>query len=243
MRYNDIIDAGTRESCSLLTPHVKIAPSILAADFARLGEQVTQAQESGADWLHFDVMDGRFVPNISMGMPVLRSLKRVATIPIDVHLMIVEPERYVQAFADAGAASISVHIEASPHLHRTLMLIKESGCRAGVAINPHTPASFLQEVLPLLDIINVMTVNPGFGGQSFLDFTLKKISELRQMATAIHKDIDIEVDGGINTQTAPAAIRAGANVLIAGTMIFGNVDGIKAGIDELRAAANIASSI
>lgn len=243
VRYNDTIDACTNESHILLTPQIKIAPSILAADFARLGEQVTQAQVAGADWLHFDVMDGRFVPNITMGMPVLRSLKRVATIPIDVHLMIVEPERYVQAFADTGAASISVHIEASPHLHRSLTLIKESGCRAGVAINPHTPASFLQEILPLLDIINVMTVNPGFGGQSFLEFTLTKIRELRQMATAIHKDIDIEVDGGINTETAPKAIQAGANVLIAGTTIFGNPEGIKSGIDELRAAADIATSI
>ncbi|MCA9889342.1 MAG: ribulose-phosphate 3-epimerase [Anaerolineae bacterium] len=216
---------------------IKIAPSILAADFTKLGEQIAQAEQAGADWLHFDVMDGRFVPNISMGLPVLRSIKRVATVPIDVHLMIVEPERYVAEFAKAGASSISVHIEASPHLHRTLTLIKDSGCRVGVAINPHTPASFLSEILHLLDIINVMTVNPGFGGQSFLEFTTSKISELRSMASSIGKDIDIEVDGGINVITAPIAVEAGANVLIAGTTIFNHEQSIKQGIDELRAAA------
>ncbi|MCB9461933.1 MAG: ribulose-phosphate 3-epimerase [Anaerolineaceae bacterium] len=216
---------------------IKIAPSILAADFTKLGEQIAQAEQAGADWLHFDVMDGRFVPNISMGLPVLRSIKRVATVPIDVHLMIVEPERYVAEFAKAGASSISVHIEASPHLHRTLTLIKDSGCRVGVAINPHTPASFLSEILHLLDIINVMTVNPGFGGQSFLEFTTSKISELRSMASSIGKDIDIEVDGGINVTTAPIAVEAGANVLIAGTTIFSHEQSIKQGIDELRAAA------
>lgn len=221
-----------------MTNKLKIAPSVLAADFTRLGEEVRAAEQAGADWIHFDVMDGRFVPNISIGVPVLQALRGATSLPIDVHLMIVEPDQYIPIFAEAGANSISVHVEACPHLHRTLVSIAQAGCRVGVAINPHTPAIMLQEVMPLLDIINVMTVDPGFGGQSFLDGSLSKIAQLRAMAQAVGRDIDIEVDGGINTETTPRAVEAGANVLIAGTTIFRHKEGIQAGVDALRAAAS-----
>ena len=220
-----------------MTKQIKIAPSLLAADFTRLGEQMSHAEKGGADWFHFDVMDGRFVSNISMGLPVLQSIKSAVNVPIDVHLMIVEPENYIKQFAKSGADSISVHVEVSPHLHRNLSLIQKYGSRVGVALNPHTPASAIKEVMHLIDVINVMTVDPGFGGQSFLNFTLSKIRELRTMADAIGRDIDIEVDGGVNAETAPLAIEAGANVLIAGTMIFRNDAGVEAGIRQLRNAA------
>ena len=215
---------------------IKIVPSILAADFTKLGEQVKEAQSAGADLIHVDVMDGRFVPNITMGPLVVRALKPIVTIPLDVHLMIVEPERYIQEFADAGAGSITVHVEASPHLHRTLSLIRDVGCKAGVAINPHTPAEAIGEVLDMIDIINVMTVNPGFGGQKFIQRMTSKITELRAMTRAEKLDMDIEVDGGINADTISAAVQSGANVMIAGSCIFEHPEGIKAGIDALRQA-------
>ena len=213
---------------------VKIAPSLLAADFSKLGQQIKDAEDAGADWFHYDVMDGRFVPNITMGMFILEQVRDMTTLPLDVHLMIVEPERYIQQFADAGADNISVHIEASPNLHRTLQLIKEAGCRVGVAINPHTPATALSEVITMLDIINVMTVNPGFGGQKFLSNMTSKIADLRAMIGEVHGDVDIEVDGGINTDTADDAVQAGANVLIAGTTIFRHPESVSAGIKALR---------
>ncbi|MGJ3237542.1 MAG: ribulose-phosphate 3-epimerase [Anaerolineae bacterium] len=213
---------------------VKIAPSILAADFTQLGKQVQEAQAGGADYIHIDVMDGRFVPNITIGPLVVKALRELTNITLDVHLMIVEPERYIQAFADAGADIISVHIEATPHLHRVLQQIREAGCRVGVALNPHTPASALAEVLTLVDLINVMTVNPGFGGQSFIMDTKSKIAQLRAMTGDIHRKIDIEVDGGINTDTVAHAVQAGANVLVAGTAVFKHEAGIKSGIDALR---------
>jgi ribulose-phosphate 3-epimerase len=213
---------------------IKIAPSILAADFTKLGEQIGEAQSAGANLIHIDVMDGRFVPNITMGPLVVRSVKKVATVPLDVHLMIVEPERYIQEFADAGADAITVHIEASPHLHRTLSQINEAGCKAGVALNPHTPAESLSEILNMLDIINVMTVNPGFGGQKFIHRMTSKIAELRAMIQNEQLDIDIEVDGGINSETISSAVQAGANVMIAGSCVFQHDKGIKAGIDALR---------
>ncbi len=213
---------------------VKIAPSILAADFTQLGQQVADADAGGADLIHIDIMDGRFVPNITMGPLVVKAVRRVTQLPLDVHLMIIEPERYIQAFADAGADMISVHIEASPNLHRTLQMIREAGCKAGVALNPHTPASALSEVITMLDLINVMTVNPGFGGQTFIMDTKSKIAELRAMVGDIHGSIDIEVDGGINTETASHAVQAGANVLIAGTSVFSHADGAAAGIQSLR---------
>lgn len=213
---------------------IKFAPSILASDFTKLGQEVIDAQAAGADWIHIDVMDGRFVPNITMGPLVVESVQRVATIPLDVHLMIVEPEKYIQTFADAGADSISVHIEACPHLHRVLGQIRDAGCRAGVAINPHTPPQAIAEVLDRLDLINVMTVNPGFGGQKFIQRMTDKITTLRTMADNENLDIDIEVDGGINAQTIGTAMQAGANVMIVGSSIFRHPQGIQAGFDDLR---------
>ncbi len=215
----------------------KIAPSILAADFTCLGDQVRQAQEAGADLIHIDIMDGRFVPNITMGPLVVEAVAKVARIPLDVHLMIVEPERYIQQFAECGAHAISVHVEACPHLHRTLAQIRELGCKPGVALNPHTPATSLSEVLGMISHINVMTVNPGFGGQGFISETMHKIRQLREMILASGYDIEIEVDGGINTETIAAAVNAGANIIIAGTCIFGHSEGIAAGIEALRSAA------
>lgn len=216
---------------------LKIAPSILAADFCCLGDQVLQAQDAGAELIHIDVMDGRFVPNITMGPLVVQAVARVARIPLDVHLMIVEPERYIGQFAASGASAISVHVEACPHLHRTLTQIKEAGCRAGVALNPHTPAESIREVLELVEQINVMTVNPGFGGQQFISATTSKISQLRRMVLDGGHDIDIEVDGGINSETIATALACGANIMIAGSCIFGHADGIAAGILALRRAA------
>lgn len=213
---------------------VKIAPSILAADFTRLGEQVKAAADNGADWFHIDVMDGRFVPNISMGPFIVEAMRRVTDLPLDVHLMIVEPERFVQSFADAGANHITVHVEASPHLHRSLQLIRDAGCKVGVAINPHNPAILISEIITMVDLVTVMTVNPGFGGQSFIKDMKSKIAELRAMIGNVRGHIDIEVDGGINPDTAPHAVQAGANVLIAGTSVFQHPSGVKAGIMELR---------
>lgn len=215
---------------------IKIAPSILAADFTCLGQQVTEAQAAGADLIHIDVMDGRFVPNITMGPLVVAAVKRAASIPLDVHLMILEPERFIQRFADSGADSITVHIEACAHLHRTLGQIRDAGCLAGVALNPHTPASALAEILDMADLINVMTVNPGFGGQSFIDSMTAKIKTLYAMTAEQPRRIDIEVDGGISRATISTAVSAGANVMIAGSCIFGHPNGIAAGISELRQA-------
>ena len=216
---------------------IKIAPSVLAADFSRLGEQVLQAQDAGADLIHIDIMDGRFVPNISMGPLVVEAVAKVASIPLDVHLMIVEPERFVQRFADCGADTITVHVEACPHLHRVLGQISESGCRAGVALNPHTSATAIGEILEMVSVINVMTVNPGFGGQRFISGMTTKLRELSRMVKSGDMDIDIEVDGGINTDTILTAKNAGATIAIAGTCIFQHENGIAAGIDELRHAA------
>ncbi|MGB7338671.1 MAG: ribulose-phosphate 3-epimerase [Phototrophicaceae bacterium] len=213
---------------------VQIAPSILSADFTQLGQQVKAAEAGGADLFHIDVMDGRFVPNITMGPLVVRAIREVTSLRLDVHLMIVEPERYIETFAQAGADIISVHIEASPHLHRTLQSIRALGCKAGVAINPHTPASALSEVITMIDLVNVMTVNPGFGGQSFIMDMKSKIAQLHAMINDVQATVDIEVDGGINTETASHAVQAGANILVAGTSIFKHPDGIATGINKLR---------
>lgn len=215
---------------------ILIAPSVMAADLTRLGEQVTEALDAGAHMLHVDVMDGRFVPNITFGPLMVEALRRVTDAPLDVHLMIVEPERYIKQFAQAGASTITVHIEATPHLHRAIEQIKEAGCRAGVAINPHTPAGAIEEVISMLDVINVMTVNPGFGGQSFIPATMSKIARLRAMVNDRQSNVDIEVDGGINLETAPYAIQAGANVLIVGTAVFGHPHGITTGVRQIQAA-------
>lgn len=216
---------------------IKIAPSILAADFARLGEQVTQARDAGADLIHIDIMDGRFVPNITMGPAIVEAVAKLAAIPLDVHLMIVEPDRFVQRFADSGADSITVHVEACAHLHRVLGQIDDAGCRPGVALNPHTPASALREVIEMVQIVNVMTVNPGFGGQRFISRMSGKISELRAMVDSSSSEIEIEVDGGINGETISIAEAAGATIAIAGTCVFQHRKGIAAGIEELRRAA------
>ena len=219
-------------------PSIKIAPSILSADFRQLGDQVQAAQAAGADLIHIDVMDGQFVPNITMGPLVVEAVAKVADIPLDVHLMIEKPENFIAQFADSGASIISVHVEACRHLHRALNQIAEQGCQAGVALNPHTGASAIAEVLDMLSLINVMTVNPGFGGQRFISGTLSKIRQLRELADAQAGHIDIEVDGGINNETIGKTIEAGATVAIAGTCIFGHERGIAAGISELRAAAD-----
>lgn len=213
---------------------IKIAPSILAADFTRLGEQIAEAEAAGAHMIHIDVMDGRFVPNITMGPLVVEAARRSTRLPLDVHLMIVEPELYVEAFADAGANRITVHIEASPHLHRTLQAIHTMNCATGVALNPHTPASHLSEIMHRVDVILVMTVNPGFGGQAFLPETLPKIAQLRQMITDSGRQIDLGVDGGIDAHTVKSVVSAGANVLVAGSSIFNDSFSVLTGIETLR---------
>lgn len=198
----------------------KIAPSILAADFNHLADAVHLVNESLADWFHLDVMDGIFVPNISFGFPIIQAVKQIARKPLDVHLMIEKPERYIEAFADAGADILTVHYEASPHLHRTLEVIKGMGVKAGVAINPHTNVLLLEDVLEIVDLICVMSVNPGFGGQRFIYQTLPKIKKLREIA--IHQNVNplIEVDGGVGLQNAESILQAGADILVAGTSIF-----------------------
>lgn len=214
-----------------------ISPSILAADFARLGEEVRAIDAAGADYIHIDVMDGHFVPNISFGTPIMESIRGVTKKPFDVHLMIAPVDRYLEAFARAGADIITVHAEAGPHLDRSLQAIRALGKKAGVSLNPATPASVLKHVLDRLDLILVMTVNPGFGGQSFMPAMLEKISEIRDMVRG--RNIDIEVDGGITRDTAAEVVRAGANVLVAGSAIFKSKDYAA----EIRAIRTAATSI
>jgi ribulose-phosphate 3-epimerase len=218
---------------------IQIAPSLLAADFARLQDEIQAAEAGGGNLIHIDVMDGRFVPNITMGIVVVEAVRRVTKLPLDVHLMIVEPERYVQAFVDAGADMISVHYEASPNLHRTLQMIGDADVRTGLALNPHTSAEMAREVLDLVDYVNVMTVNPGFGGQQFLPTMLPKIARLLAMANEQGRQIDIEVDGGISEDTIVAAVEAGANILVAGTVIFQHPQGPAAGIAALRSRLQV----
>lgn len=214
---------------------VKIAPSILAADFARLGGQVKEAEAAGADWLHVDVMDGRFVPNITLGPIVVEALKRSSHLPLDVHLMIVEPEKYLEAFAAAGADRLTVHAETCPHLHRTLQQIRELGAKTGVAINPATPLSAVEEIVAEIDQLLVMTVNPGFGGQKFIELCVDKIARAKKMIDQSGAETTIEVDGGIDRSTAPKVVQAGASILVAGNAIFRHPNGIAAAIAELRA--------
>ena len=197
-----------------------IAPSILSADFANLQRDVEMINKSDADWFHVDVMDGVFVPNISFGFPVLKAVKKYATKPLDVHLMIVNPEKYIQEFADGGADIITVHYEACTHLHRVVQMIKNAGCKAGVALNPHTPVSLLKDILTELDLVLIMSVNPGFGGQKFIEQSLNKIIELKQMALAINPNLIIEVDGGVGIANIGNMIKAGADVFVAGNAVF-----------------------
>ena len=218
-----------------------IAPSILAANFAALGEAIAAAERGGADLIHVDIMDGHFVPNLSMGPPVVRSLKKVATVPLDVHLMIEEPDRFVEDFVQAGAAMISVHVEALPHLHRTIQLIKSLGARAGVAINPSTPVVALDEIAPDLDHVLVMSVNPGFGGQTFIPRSESKIRAIRALLDRHGSGAPIEVDGGVDQHNAARIVRAGASILVAGHSIFGTADAAQATRD-LRAAASAAAA-
>ncbi|WP_010177530.1 ribulose-phosphate 3-epimerase [Aquimarina agarilytica] len=199
----------------------KIAPSVLAADFANLQRDIEMINNSQADWFHIDIMDGVFVPNISFGMPVLKAIQKHATKPLDVHLMIVDPDRYIKTFVELGAEIITVHYEACTHLHRTLQLIKSYGVKAGIALNPHTNIELLKNVLTETDLVCLMSVNPGFGGQSFIENTYSKITALRQMATEQQTDLLIEIDGGVSNKNANQLIDAGANVLVAGSYIFG----------------------
>ncbi|RKG87523.1 ribulose-phosphate 3-epimerase [Corallococcus sp. CA053C] len=212
---------------------VRISPSLLSCDFSRLAEEVRAIEAAGADWIHVDVMDGRFVPNITLGPVIVEAIKRVATKPLDVHLMIVEPEKYVEAFAKAGADVLTVHQEASPHLHRTLQQIRNAGAKPAVVLNPGTPLGVLEEVLGDVEMVLLMSVNPGFGGQSFIEATVDKVRRLRAMLDARGLDVDIEVDGGINAQTAKRVVDAGATVLVAGSYVFGSKD-YAAAIRSLR---------
>jgi ribulose-phosphate 3-epimerase len=218
---------------------VQIAPSLLSADFAHLGDALLLAERGGADLIHFDVMDGHFVPNITIGPPVLKSLARISKLPIDVHLMIENPDRYVEAFAEAGAASITVHAEAVVHLHRVVHVIKSTGAKAGVALNPATPVSALEEIAADVDYVLVMTVNPGFGGQTFIPRSESKVRAVRELLRRNGSAAPIEVDGGIDVRTAPGIVAAGAEILVAGHAVFGAADPERA-IRELRAAATAA---
>jgi ribulose-phosphate 3-epimerase len=219
-----------------MPPPIRVAPSILSADFGRLAEEVRAAEAAGADLVHVDVMDGRFVPNITVGPLVVEAVRRATKLPIDVHLMIVEPERYVEAFAGAGADLVSVHAEVSPHLHRTLQAIRAAGARPAVALNPATPLSAIEYVLGDCEMVLVMTVNPGFGGQKYIEACTGKVRRLREMADARAQALDIEVDGGIRPDTAATVAAAGANVLVAGTAVFGATD-YRQAIRELRESA------
>jgi ribulose-phosphate 3-epimerase len=218
---------------------VQIAPSLLSADFARLGDAVAQAERAGADMIHFDVMDGHFVPNITIGPPVLKSLSRITRLPIDVHLMIENPDRYIEAFVEAGAGSVTVHFEAVVHLHRLVHFIKSLGVRAGVALNPATPVTALEEIAGDVDYVLVMSVNPGFGGQTFIPRSESKVRAVRDLLRRQGSSAPIEVDGGIDVRTAPRVVAAGAGILVAGNAVFGSPDP-EGAIRDLRAAAGSA---
>ena len=209
----------SRGAGSVVRP-LRIAPSILASDFSRLGEEVHAVEAAGADLIHLDVMDGRFVPNITIGPMVVAAIRKVTKLPLDVHLMIVEPERYIDEFASAGADLISVHVETAPHLHRLVEQIRHAGKKAAVAVNPHSPLDGLDVVLPELEMVLLMSVNPGFGGQKFIEAVVPKVSALRSEIERRGLDVDIEVDGGIDAETAPAVVAAGATVLVAGSAVF-----------------------
>ena len=211
-----------------------LSASILSADFTRLGQQITEAEKGGADWIHVDVMDGHFVPNLTMGPFIVKACRQVTQMPLDVHLMIESPENLLQAFAEAGATNLTVHVETCPNLHRTLQTIRELGCKAGVVINPATPVALIAPVLHMVDLVLVLSVNPGFSGQTFLPEVLQKISNLRRDLLRVNPTAWLEVDGGINPQTLPLVVEAGANVFVAAHAIFDHPAGIAAGIQQLR---------
>jgi len=212
---------------------IKLAPSVLAADYARLGEQVQEVAAAGADYIHVDVMDGRFVPNISVGPLVVEALRRATDLPLDVHLMVEEPERHIEAFAQAGASILTVHPEASAHLHRLVQMIKDLGVRSGVALNPASPLALIEEMLAEVDLVLLMTVNPGWGGQAFLHSVLPKMRRLRRLLDEQGLAAELEVDGGITVETAPLVVEAGARVLVAGSAVFQSADGVAAAMERI----------
>jgi ribulose-phosphate 3-epimerase len=215
---------------------VKLAPSILSADFARLGEQITEVTEAGADYIHIDVMDGRFVPNITIGATVVATIRRYTGLPLDVHLMIESPACQINQFADAGADIITVHLEACPHIHQVVQDVKDLGVRVGVALNPGTPLDLVKEILPALDLVLVMTVNPGFGGQTFIESMLTKVTGLRKELDKNGFIVELEVDGGINAELAPRVVSAGGRVLVAGAAVFNSESTVEAALREIRAS-------
>ena len=214
---------------------IKIAPSVLSVDFTRLGEHLREAEAGGADWMHLDIMDGHFVPNISYGPVLVEAVNRATKLPLDVHLMIENPDFFVPDFVRAGADWVTVHVEACPHLHRSIQHIKAHGAKAGVSLNPATPASTLDEILPYVDLILVMSVNPGFGGQSFIQTCLPKVERIAKMAKALNPNVLISIDGGVGPKQMPALVKAGCEVFVAGSAVFGRPDVAKA-IRELREA-------
>jgi ribulose-phosphate 3-epimerase len=217
-------------------PEVKLAPSILSADFARLGEQVAEATRAGADYIHVDVMDGQFVPPITIGAPVVAAVRKWTDLPLDVHLMTQAPERQIEQFAQAGADIITVHVEACPHIHQVVQAVKELGVKVGVSLNPETPVTMVSEILPSLDLVLVMTVNPGYGGQTFIESTLDKIASLRAELDEKGLAAELEVDGGINTEVAPKVVKAGARVLVAGAAVFGSGQTVAEALRKLKAS-------
>jgi ribulose-phosphate 3-epimerase len=217
-----------------MSHHFIIAPSILSADFTHLGADLAACEAAGADWIHVDVMDGRFVPNLTLGPVLVEACRRATKLPLDVHLMIERPERHIEAFAKAGASHITVHVETCPHMHRTLQQIKSLGCKAGVTLNPGTPVISIEPVLHLADLVLVLSVNPGFGGQEFLPEVLPKISSLRKSLDALGSSAPLEVDGGLSVRTLPEVQKAGADTFVSGTSVFKHPQGIAAGIRELR---------
>ncbi len=217
---------------------MKIAPSILSADFSKLGEDIREVEAGGADYIHVDVMDGHFVPNITLGPPIVKAIRPITGLPLDVHLMISEPAKYVDAFADAGADYITVHVEADPHIHRTIQSIKNRGVKAGVVLNPGTASELIKPLIADIDMVLLMTVNPGFGGQAFIPSVVTKIKEIRKWADQLNPALEIEVDGGINPETIAVCAEAGADVFVAGSAIYNQSDRKKA-IEDLKAAASV----